>query len=167
MMQRLTRAVGLPLSGSCSFHALVGVLVLARGPRDPLPSLPSRTEIFEQWKLESGPLFSPAPILVAAGVLLVVIAAMRIVQLRRRHQLRQGVMSIFHHVATQAGLDLQTQWLLVRIARHQSLPSPLTLLVCDATLQHHGRAFLQTLSPARRRRPADRLARLRRLLWES
>jgi len=78
----------------------------------------------------------------------------------RRYQerhLRSRPMQTFNHLAAELGMTLADQWLLVRIARAENLPSPLTLLLSHATLHHHAHSYAQRLSPRRR-------ARIRRTL---
>ncbi len=81
------------------------------------------------------------------GLLLVAVWGWR--HKKQRH-LRSTPMSVFHRVATQLDIDLTMQWLLVRIARQQALPSPLVLLMSGTTLNHHADRFADQL-PARKR----------------
>jgi hypothetical protein len=87
--------------------------------------------------------------LILAGALVALFIAMRALRWARERRLRSRPMRVFHHLAGELGLRLADQWLLVRIARQQALPSPLTLILSSSTLRHHGERFALTLKPRR------------------
>lgn len=89
-------------------------------------------------------------VLVGLGLLLLfgAIAGWRWHQ--RRHE-RSAPLGIFHRIAAQMGLTLRQEWLLVKIARHQSIPTPLTLLLSGSTFAHHAKPFIEAASRRRRR----------------
>lgn len=57
---------------------------------------------------------------------------------------------LFLHVAGELGLTSAQKLALIRIARRQRLASPLTLLVCPQTFDHHVSQYLHALSPLSR-----------------
>ena len=84
---------------------------------------------------------------------------------QRRH-LRSEPMIVFHQLAGQMGLSLRQQWLLVRIAHRQALPTPLTLMLSSATLRHHAGRFAQALAPSRRPALQAKVDVIARLLFD-
>lgn len=73
-------------------------------------------------------------------------------------------LALFSSLAGQLGIGLRDRWLLMRIARRQSLPTPLALLMCPRTLHQNARAFAGRLSTGRRRRVLRSVSRIRRAL---
>lgn len=72
---------------------------------------------------------------------------------------------LFNELSRDLAIPLVDRWLLIRIAREQALPTPITLLVSPRTLRHHASAFAQEFTPRRRSRIIRRVARLRRALF--
>ena len=79
-----------------------------------------------------------------------IVAGLWLWKRHRQNDLLNSPLVLFHEMAQQLGLDLKAQWLLTRIARRESLPTPLTLLLSTQTLAHHAGRYAQAL-PARRR----------------
>lgn len=69
---------------------------------------------------------------------------------RQTRHLRSKPLLTFHQLATSLGVTLGDQWFLARIARRSGLPTPLTLMLCPATMRHHAAQFVQHASPQRR-----------------
>ena len=88
-------------------------------------------------------------LLVAVGVLLLVLGVAAARGWWRVRELRSRPVAVFHQVAEASGLSWAEQWLLVRIARAQALPNPLTLMLSPRTLHHHARAYAGRCSRAR------------------
>ena len=88
-------------------------------------------------------------IMVAAGLLLLLISSLSLYRLWRTRDQRSTPLLVFHRLAKQFGLSLRDQWLLYRIARQQTLPTPLTLMLARDTLEHHARAYAQGHTSAR------------------
>ena len=120
------------------------------------------TQISEHWG--SRQVIAVEWVLVAAGLLLLIIAALSLRSWWMTRHLRASPLRVFNQVAVKCGLTARERLLLWRIARHQGLPSPLTLMVCPITFGHHGRAYCRS-------RGSDvssqmrQLARLRRRLF--
>lgn len=101
-------------------------------------------------------------VLIAGGALLMALGVVLMVRWwRGRHQ-RSKPWAVFQQIAGVAELGVADQWLLVRIARQQRLPTPLTLLLSGRTLRMHGRAFVETQVPWRRVAIMRRIASIRR-----
>ena len=83
--------------------------------------------------------------------------------LRKRGREPQPV-AVFHAVARRLGLSWAEQWLLLRIARAQALPSPLTLLLSRRTLRVHAGRWAAELPVSRRRGVLRRVRRVRQRL---
>ena len=119
--------------------------------------------IREHW---SDSLISLPSLGVVIGALLAILAGLWLWQAWRSRRLGSAPLLSFHRIASAAGLGLADQWLLLRIARAEGLASPLTLLLCDTTLGHHGRRYLATLTAPRRTTAARRLRRINRRLFQ-
>lgn len=100
--------------------------------------------------------------LVALGVLLILLAVLLVVRWwRQRHQ-HSHPWLVFHRIAGVAELSLRDRLLLMRVARQQGLPTPLTLLLSGRTLRVHGRGFVKAQAPWRRAALMQRIASIRR-----
>jgi len=125
-------------------------------PRKPL----DWAEVSENWGSDAT---APMPwIILAAGVLLLVLGIVLLVRWWRRRHLRSRPWAVFNELATIAGLSLSDRWLLMRIARQQALPTPLTLLLSGRTLRIHARDYAANQPPWRRAAIMQRVASIRR-----
>lgn len=95
-------------------------------------------------------------------LMLVGIWLQRFIQQRR---LMSRPIRIFHTLANELKVPLADQWLLVRIANQQSLPTPLTLLLSPETLRHHANHYAQALPPAQRDLTMARVEKLRQKVF--
>lgn len=105
-----------------------------------------------------------AGVLICGGLLLLLVAAWGWQRHQRRH-LRSDPMLVFHQMATAAGLSLKQQWLLATIARRQSLPTPLTLMLSGATLKHYAQRYAESVGPRRRKTTTAGVAVITRVLF--
>jgi len=105
-----------------------------------------------------------AALLVFAGLLLLLAAAWGWQRHKQRH-LRSEPMLTFHQIAATMGLSLKQQWLLVRIARSEELPTPLTLMLSSATLSHHARRFAESTGPRRHPTTGNEVVSIARVLF--
>jgi hypothetical protein len=80
-------------------------------------------------------------IAIATGLLLTLIAVLSMRTIRDRAEAKSAPMLVFRRVAEHVGLGASDQWLLIRIARQQELPTPLALLLSPGTLTHHAAAY--------------------------
>ncbi|MFW6059711.1 MAG: hypothetical protein ACODAQ_05985 [Phycisphaeraceae bacterium] len=120
-------------------------------------------EISANW---GNDVMAPMPwLIVAAGLLLLVLGAVMVMRRWRMRHLQSHPMLVFHQVAATAGLNWWDRWLLIRIARQQALPTPLTLLLSGRTLRVHGRAYVEAQPPWRRAPVLQRIASIRRSLF--
>jgi len=133
-----------------SFLIQCGLMIAQQeGPSIP-PAWGRRAqEVFKGWDntTEMFPVRSLGYIL--AGVLLV----LAILVIRQWYQNRPAdpkSSTIFRRLAGELHLGLRDQWLLVRIARHQKLPSAITLLLNRKTFAYHAKAYIADLAEIRR-----------------
>lgn len=61
----------------------------------------------------------------------------------RRFEVRLSPLRAFVRVAGRMGLGWHDRWVLWRAAKVEGLASPLTLLVCAATLEHHAESIIR------------------------
>ncbi len=130
---------------------LLGEIFVLRRPRDPVTP-PSKQWIHENfhWPTSSESLMSSGWALAIFAILIGFLIALKLFLWYRKKDRPTGPMIIFYQICKQVGLSLQSQWLLIRIAKQQSLSTPLTLLVCHATLSSHAQAYAQSLPVTRR-----------------
>jgi hypothetical protein len=93
----------------------------------------------------------------AAFVLVGLLLSLYVARVVRERHLKSKPYLTFHEIAGEMGIGLADQWLLVRIARQQALPSPLTLLMSGATLRHHANAYASGVSARRREKVLERI----------
>ena len=102
-------------------------------------------ELVRIWRDPShGFSLSTGTVVLSLGGLVLALAALLWGVERLRSRRRPHPLALFRRVALDMGLDGADRRLLIRIARQQGLPSPLTLLVSSATFAHHVRAYAQT-----------------------
>ncbi len=107
------------------------------------------------------------PVLIGLGILAAGAALHAGHRVWRRHRRRLEPLRLFHEIASDLGLNWAEQYWLWRVARLRTLASPLTLLVCDATLSHHCEAVMRQLPPAARHRLARRQQAIRQRLFSA
>ncbi len=89
----------------------------------------------------------------------------------RRLRVRLSPLWAFDRAARQMGLRPVDRWVLWRAAKTEGLTSPLTLLVCAATLEHHAESICQRgeqqggAAMKKARRLADGVLAVRRELF--
>jgi hypothetical protein len=98
------------------------------------------------------------------GVALILLGLWLWQRSRSRH-LRTAPILTFRRVAAALGLGLSDQLMLIRIARHEVLPSPLTLVLSPATLAHHATHYTEHLSAPQRPDVLSRVANLSKALF--
>lgn len=89
-------------------------------------------------------------VLLIAAIALLFILARQVFITSRRLKLKSRPMQIFNRLAGEMGVSLADQWLLMRIAKHEQLPTPITLMLSSATLRHHTDHYMKTLAGRRR-----------------
>jgi len=117
-------------------------------------------EVSQHWGSDVN---TPLPwILFAGGLLLTALGVWLLIRWWRKRHSRSRPWAVFLEVAQVAGLSVSDRWLLVRIARQQALPTPLTLLLSGRTLRLHAREFAAAQPPWRRAALMQRVASIRR-----
>jgi len=136
------------------------------GPRDPKPYLPTQREVVEALRWDgNNDMMSPTAALLVFGLLILVLGLYRLYTWNRDRHNQPQPMLLFHQAAREYSVDLKTQWLLVRIAKQQGLPNPMTLLICDATMMHHVQAYLESLPSHQRPAVEKQIAKIREELF--
>ena len=114
----------------------------------------------DNWSFTGKHLMPAWSFFIVAAVLVLVITGLWLWRRYQAGQLRSSPVMIFHHIARRRGLSLADQWLLIRIARHQALPTPLTLLLSPQTLRRHAHLYLLDLGPTGRGKVHHRIEAL-------
>ena len=86
-------------------------------------------------------------------------------QRRQRRAADPDALDVYDDIARRIRLPHADRSLLVNIAAHQKLPSPLTLLLSSATLTHHGRYYVESLPAWRQPAVRARLSGVRRYVF--
>ena len=116
-------------------------LILAQdAPSYPTPSLDRFSQISENFN--SGELISPHWLMIAVGAMLLLLSALSIARWWKHRNEHARPLRVFLTASSMAGLGYADRWLLLLIARRQSLESPLTLMLSPGTFDHHAKAYL-------------------------
>jgi hypothetical protein len=102
--------------------------------------------------------------LTALGSLALVIAAVAFYRWHRRRHERDRPLAVFYELAAIGRLSFSERYLLWRMARHQALPGPATLLFSPRTLRVHAAAFVDGRWRGKQARVAKRVRRIRQRL---
>ena len=119
----------------------------------------------QDWQLSAEELLPIKPFLIAVLVLAVFLGVMWIWKVGQIRRLRSTPVRIFNEVVHGLGLTLADRWLLIRVAHQQALPSPLTLVLSEATFGYHLEQYTQTVRAKRRAKIQSRVARIKRVLF--
>lgn len=125
----------------------------------------SWSRLQQQWQLSSDGLLALTPVIVAMVACGVVLAVWWLWRSDVRRRLRAVPVQVFLDVVHGLGLSRAQQWLLIRAAQQQGLPSPLTLVLSEATFEHHTQAYTQSVRAGRRPQVVARLRRAHRVLF--
>ncbi len=119
----------------------------------------------QQWRLSSDGLMAVEP-LIAVAVVLVVLLLIRLLWRRGKlRRLQSEPIRIFYQAIDGLGLSHAEAGLLVHIAQAQQLPTPLTLMLSQATFDYHINQHTQALIASRRTRLKAKTDRIRRILF--
>lgn len=119
----------------------------------------------EQWNLSTEGLMPVAPIVIAAlllGGVMVIVSGWRSGKL---FGLRSAPRRIYRQVIGDFGFTHSEKRLLVRIARQQQLPTPLTLLLSATTFEHHVGDYARATDPRPRAKFDARVERVREIIF--
>ena len=154
---------------SASLHMALASLPRLQegGGADGEQALPlSLQEISRSWN-QTQTLFPLSWLMVSLGAALAIVAVAVWLRKRRQRIDTPSASDLWRSFAERAGLGFRDRRLLERISRQQRLPSPLTLLVCPATFDHHAARYAEqagTGGPDELRR---RVTSLRQRLFET
>jgi len=101
---------------------------------------PSLKSISDHWGGEA--LFPTEMFLVILGIVLVIIAIVSLWNWRKKAKVLQRRSVLFRDIVAEAELVFWQRWILIYLARREKLDSPLTLLVCPQTFEHHLEHYL-------------------------
>jgi len=128
-------------------------------------TVPERLNDLPFWT--DGPTLSLGP-LIWLGVFVAMVAGGWYVRRRWPHWRRDlEPVLCFVQIARSNGVGWSDIWLLWRLAHHCRLTTPLTLLICDATLTAHADARVNVMSRSAGRRLLRRIEAIRERLFES
>jgi hypothetical protein len=119
--------------------------------------------ISEHWSDVSIPVVWTA---LGLGLLVVVVGGVGSYRWHKKHASGPKPLAVFRELARLGGLSLVDQWLLFRIARHQALPGPATLLFSPRTLRVHAVRYIRQAVIWRRSQQLHRVAAIRRRLMQ-
>lgn len=118
-------------------------LILAQdAPANPTPALDRFAQISENFT--SRQLISPHWLLIAVGAMLLLLSVLSIARWWKHRNEHARPLRVFMTASRMAGLGYADRWMLFLVARHQSLESPLTLLLSPGTFDHHIKAYLNS-----------------------
>jgi len=106
-------------------------------------------------------------LLMTLGALVCLLVVLYLIKKWKRRREQSRPINVFKRVAKRVGIHPADQHLLMRIARHQNLPSPLTLLLSATTLRHHAHYYAEAQPARQRTQIMSRIAAIRRDLFGS
>lgn len=83
-------------------------------------------------------------LLIAAGAILLLLSALSIANWWKHRGDHAHPLLVFSGTAEVVGLTYRQRWTLLKIARNQSLTSPLTLMLSPTTYDHHAKGYLES-----------------------
>lgn len=133
----------------------------------PLESGPNRNRrwLIENWSFNADQLLSARTAMTILGLLVALVLVLWLWRWYRQRAEHTGPIATFQTAAVHFGLNWQDRWLLIRISLQQNLPSPITLMLSSATLEHHAHGYVESVSPKRRQRVLTRIDRISRQLF--
>jgi len=134
----------IPMTSFC--FASTWLPLLASADLDPDRRFKTLQESIQYWGGNSK--FAWVSLALGACLVLGIIAGLCARPWLQRWQQRLIPLRTFRQLADEFGISTRDQALLIQIAKQQSLPSPLTLILSGATLNHHVQRYIQTLSPS-------------------
>lgn len=143
------------------------ILTLAlRDPRAPVVP-PTNEEMFTnwQWITDGEPLMSTPWAVAIISIILVFVMILQLIKWRKTKNRQDGPLLVFNQVARKLGLDISTQWFLIRMAQQQNLPTPLTLLICDSTFSYHAKSYVKSLPVNRQKTILNQLKKIHHHLF--
>lgn len=143
-----------------------GLSLQRRSPRDPTESMTTFQEIQAAWRFDGSALIETGTVLAVVGLLIALALSLWLWQRVRVRSVRDAPNLLFRRAAGEIGLSAVDQRLLERIARHQGLSSPLTLLMSPNTLDHHASHYVRTLPMGEARAVQQGVARVREVVFE-
>ncbi len=105
-------------------------------------------------------------LLIAAGAMLLLLSSLSIARWWKHRDEYSHPLWVYLSVAKLAGLGHRDQWLLLMIARQQSLGSPLTLMLSPNTFEHHAQPYIQGRAAWRRAGLSQRARAIHHALFD-
>jgi len=104
-------------------------------------------------------------LLIAAGLVLLLLSGLSIANWWKHRGEHAHPLLVFSHTAQMVGLSYRQRWTLVWLARHQSLASPITLMLSPTTFDHHAKGYLDARLNWRREPVRRQLQNIRSALF--
>ena len=123
--------------------------------------------IGDQISFDGSLAFPPKYFYIAITTLITLIGLLWLWRYHRQRHLRPRPWATFNQVASAMGIGAADQWLLIRIAWQQSLPTPLTLMLSHSTLHHYAHRYAASLNNARRRSVLDRASAIEHFMFDT
>ncbi len=134
--------------------SLILLKILAQAPlAKPTITKPDLSAVSEH--ATSAGLLTANWLLIAAGAILLLLSALSIVNWWKHRGEHSHPLLVFSSTAHVVGLSYRQRWTLLRMAHHQSLASPLTLMLSPTTFDHYAKGYLVSRL-SWRREPARR-----------
>lgn len=133
-------------------------------PSAPVVARPSLEEI--QRHLSSDGLIPTHWVLIATGALTILLSGLSIARWWKHRDEHSLPLLVFSTTARLAGLSYRNQWTLLLLAHHQSLASPLTLMLSADTFDYYAKAYLESRLNWRREAVRQQLNTIRATLFD-
>ncbi len=130
-----------------------------------LPEVVSWEVLSQQWRLRSSDLIPIESVIVVVTFLTTAFVMMLYWRRRRMQKPKQAPGKLLSQVVEGFGLTSADIRLLVRVAHQQELPSPITLLLSEATFDHHIHQHVESGHTRAKKRIQSRLDRIRQILF--
>ncbi|MCC7147025.1 MAG: hypothetical protein IT443_11320 [Phycisphaeraceae bacterium] len=121
----------------------IPLVLLSQSQRITIPRSERWQQIWQDRPLTTT-VFDPTWVILGIGAIGLILLLVQLVRLFRIRHLHPLPIWTFIRLATSWGIRFADQWLLIRLATRERLPSPLTLVISPTTFRHHALHACQT-----------------------